>query len=94
MAKAKLRHRACVEDIDFRQPRGLDRALLRSRTQDWAWVREQVATVSPSADGFGPVRVAFIFIPDPGGFARARRAKRGPRLFTLFPCGESLPFSR
>ena len=40
LTNAKLRHRACVEDIDFRQPRGLDRALLRSLTQDSAWVRQ------------------------------------------------------
>jgi len=26
--------------LDFRTPRGLDRALLRSLTQDSAWVRE------------------------------------------------------
>src|SRR5579863_4477737 len=40
LAKAKLRHRASVEDIDFRSPRGLDRTLLRSLTQNSAWVRE------------------------------------------------------
>lgn len=40
LEKAKLRHRACVEDIDFRQPRGLDRSLLRSLTQDSGWVRQ------------------------------------------------------
>jgi len=40
LTKAKLRHRASVEDIDFRSPRGLDRTLLRSLTQDSAWVRE------------------------------------------------------
>jgi DNA replication protein DnaC len=40
LAKAKLRHRASVEDIDFRSPRGLDRALVRPFTQDSAWVRE------------------------------------------------------
>src|SRR5579864_4240204 len=40
LAKAKLRHRASVEDIDFRSPRGLDRALVRALTQDSAWVRE------------------------------------------------------
>ena len=40
LEKAKLRHRACVEDIDFRHPRGLDRSLLRSLTQDSSWVRE------------------------------------------------------
>ncbi len=40
LAKAKLRHRASVEDIDFRTPRGLDRALIRSLIQDSAWARE------------------------------------------------------
>jgi DNA replication protein DnaC len=40
LEKAKLRHRACVEDIDFRHPRGLERSLLRSLTQDSSWVRE------------------------------------------------------
>ena len=40
LAKAKLRHRACVEDIDFRHSRGLDRTLLRSLTQDSSWVRQ------------------------------------------------------
>ena len=29
-----------MEDIDFRTPRGLDRALLRSLTQNSVWVRE------------------------------------------------------
>jgi len=29
-----------VEDIDFRSPRGLDRTLVRSVTQNSAWVRE------------------------------------------------------
>jgi DNA replication protein DnaC len=29
-----------VEDIDFRSPRGLDRTLLRSLTQNSAWVRQ------------------------------------------------------
>lgn len=40
LAQAKLRQRASVEDIDFRSPRGLDRALVRSLTQDSSWVRE------------------------------------------------------
>ncbi|MGD0923363.1 MAG: IS21-like element helper ATPase IstB [Terriglobia bacterium] len=40
LTQAKLRHRASVEDIDFRAPRRLDRSLLRSLTQDSAWVRQ------------------------------------------------------
>jgi len=40
LSQAKLRHRASLEDVDFRAPRGLDRSLLRSLTQESAWVRE------------------------------------------------------
>jgi DNA replication protein DnaC len=40
LSKAKLRHRASLEDVDFRTPRGLDRSMLRSLTQESAWVRE------------------------------------------------------
>jgi DNA replication protein DnaC len=53
LAKAKLRHRASVEDIDFRAPRGLDRTLLRSLTQNSAWVREHqnVFLIGPTGIG-------------------------------------------
>ncbi|MGH9402114.1 MAG: IS21-like element helper ATPase IstB [Terriglobia bacterium] len=40
LTQAKFRYRASVEDIDFRTPRGLDRSLLRSLTQNSAWVTE------------------------------------------------------
>jgi DNA replication protein DnaC len=40
LTEAKLRHRACVEDIDFRASRGLDRSGLRALTQNSAWVRQ------------------------------------------------------
>ena len=40
LAHARLRHRASVEDIDFRSPRGLDRALVRSLAHDSSWVRQ------------------------------------------------------
>jgi DNA replication protein DnaC len=40
LAKAKVRHQACVEDVDLRSPRGLDRTLVRLLTEDSAWVRE------------------------------------------------------
>jgi hypothetical protein len=56
LAKAKLRHRACVEDIDPAkrdQPRGLDRTLLRSLAQDSAWVREHedIFLIGPTGIG-------------------------------------------
>ena len=53
LSKAKLRHRAAVEDIDFRSPRGLDRSLVRSLTQDSGWVREHqnIFLVGPTGIG-------------------------------------------
>lgn len=53
LAKAKLRHRASVEDLDFRSPRGLDRALLRSLIQNSAWVREHqhIFLIGPTGIG-------------------------------------------
>ena len=35
---AKLRGDACVEDIDYRASRGLDRTLIRSLVNDSGWV--------------------------------------------------------
>ena len=37
--KAKLRQAACIEDIDYRHPRGLDKALML-RLATCQWVRE------------------------------------------------------
>jgi len=53
LANAKLRHRASVEDIDFRQPRGLDRALVRSLAQSSAWVgqHQNVFLIGPTGIG-------------------------------------------
>ena len=53
LAKAKLRHRACVEGIDFRSPRGLDRTLVRSLTQDSGWVREHLNIFLIGPTGIG-----------------------------------------
>ena len=41
LRRAKLRHRACIEDVDFRQPRGLDKDLVLSLA-DGRWVREHL----------------------------------------------------
>lgn len=40
LRNGRLQGTACVEDIDYRTPRGLDRQLMRSLTQESAWVRE------------------------------------------------------
>jgi len=40
LRNGRLQGPACLEDIDYRTPRGLDRQLVRSLTQESAWVRE------------------------------------------------------
>src|SRR6266581_427826 len=40
LRNARLQGPACVEDIDYRTTRGLDRQMVRSLTAESAWVRE------------------------------------------------------
>jgi DNA replication protein DnaC len=41
LRRAKLRANACVEDIDYRAARGLDKTLVRSLIAESSWVRRQ-----------------------------------------------------
>jgi hypothetical protein len=47
---AKLRGPACVEDIDYRAVRGLDKSAMRALAKDSAWVRnhENVFVLGPT----------------------------------------------
>jgi DNA replication protein DnaC len=53
LAQAKFRYRASVEDIDFHLARGLDRSLVRSLTQNSAWVHQhqQIFLLGPTGVG-------------------------------------------
>jgi DNA replication protein DnaC len=49
---AKLRQQACVEDIDYRSPRGLDRALFQKLVEGkWINAHENLALVGPTGVG-------------------------------------------
>src|SRR4030095_16931212 len=50
---AKLRGNACIEDIDYRASRGLDRTLMRSLATDSDWVgrHENIFIVGPTGVG-------------------------------------------
>jgi DNA replication protein DnaC len=50
---AKLRGNACVEDIDYRAARGLDRNVMRSLTVDSGWVarHEHIFIIGPTGIG-------------------------------------------
>lgn len=53
LRRAKLRANACVEDIDYRAARGLDKTLLRTLTAQSAWVEqhENVFVCGPTGVG-------------------------------------------
>jgi DNA replication protein DnaC len=53
LRNARLQGPACVEDIDFRTPRGLDRAIVRSLTQQSAWVEahQNLFLIGPTGIG-------------------------------------------
>lgn len=53
LRRAKLKGNACVEDIDYRAARGLDKTLVRSLAADSAWVErhENVFVCGPTGVG-------------------------------------------
>jgi len=53
LENAKLRTNACVEDIDFRGARGLDKSVIRALVQESAWVgmHESVFVLGPTGVG-------------------------------------------
>ncbi len=61
LRNGRLQGSACVEDIDFRTPRGLDRQLVRSLTQESAWVREHQHLFLLGPTGIGKTWLARSF---------------------------------
>jgi DNA replication protein DnaC len=53
MKSAKLRVDACVEDIDYRAARGLEKSVVRALTKESAWVRnhENIFVLGPTGVG-------------------------------------------
>ena len=57
LRRAKLRHDACIEDIDFRHRRGLDKELVLSFA-DGRWVREHLSILICGPAGVGKSWIA------------------------------------
>ena len=57
LRRAKLRHNACIEDINYRARRGLDRALITSLTS-CQWVKEHLNVLITGNTGIGKTWLA------------------------------------
>lgn len=58
LRNARLQGNACVEDIDYRTPRGLERSIVRALTQDSAWVRDHFHLFLTGPTGVGKTWLA------------------------------------
>ena len=61
LRNGRLQGPACIEDIDYRTPRGLDRQLVRSLTAESAWVREHQHLFLLGPTGIGKTWLARAF---------------------------------
>jgi len=57
LRRAKLRHNACLEDINYRQPRGLDKSLMSSMAT-CQWIQEHLNVLITGAAGVGKTWIA------------------------------------
>lgn len=77
---AKLRSEACLEDFDWREPRGLDRAQVRSlATSDWVRQHRNLLISGPTGVGKSFLASAFAQKACRDGFTALQR--RIPQLF-------------
>ncbi len=57
LRSAALRQSACLEDLDFRQPRGLDKSLIQ-KLAGGSWLRERLNCLITGATGVGKSYIA------------------------------------
>ncbi len=84
---AKLRERACLEDLDYRHPRGLDRSVMQ-RLGTCRWLTEHENVIITGKTGVGKTWIACA-LGD-----RAARDGRSVRYFRLPRLLESLRIAR
>ena len=81
LRRARLRHCACIEDIDFRQPRGLDRDLVLSLA-DGRWVRDRLNVLVTGPAGVGKTWIACALAHSACRIGYTASYRRLPRLLT------------
>ena len=81
LRRARLRHDACIEDIDFRAPRGLDKDLVLSLA-DGRWVREHLSILIIGPAGIGKSWIACALAHSACRLGHSASYRRLPRLLT------------
>ena len=81
LRRARLRHVACVEDIDFRQPRGLDKDLVLSLA-DGRWIRDHLNLLVTGPAGVGKTWISCALTHSACRLGYSASYRRLPRLLT------------
>ena len=80
LRKAKLRHQACVENIDYRTHRGLDKSLMNLLSQ-CKWIKEHLNVLITGPCGVGKSFIACALAHKACLQGYSARYIRSPRLF-------------
>jgi DNA replication protein DnaC len=80
LRQARLRHRACLEDLDTRTPRGLDKDLL-THLSTCQWIREGLNLLILGPTGVGKTWIACALAQQACRQGLTSRYLRVPRLF-------------
>jgi DNA replication protein DnaC len=79
LSKAKLREKACIEDIDYRHPRGLDRSIMQ-RLAACKWIAEHENVIITGPTGVGKTWIACALTDKACREGHSARYTRVPRL--------------
>lgn len=80
LRQAKLKHSACLEDLDTRTPRGLDKALI-TQLATGQWIREGLNLLILGPTGAGKTWIACALAQQACRQGFTTRYLRAPRLF-------------
>lgn len=80
LRNARLREQAAIEDLDYRHPRGLDKALMQSLTGG-QWIRKQLNLLITGPTGVGKTWIACALAHKACRDGFTAQYRRVPRLF-------------